>query len=91
MRAQIGDRDATLLNNLAWAWSEKGDLDKALPYAVRAWELDPRNPATADTLGWLLFKSGRNRAQGLALLQLAAQGAPTDADIRQHLGNARKG
>jgi pentatricopeptide repeat protein len=90
LRQRIGNRDATLLNNLAWAWSQKGDLDKALPYAVRAWELDPRNPATADTLGWLLFKSGRNRSQGLALLQLAAQGAPTDADIRSHLGTAKR-
>jgi tetratricopeptide (TPR) repeat protein len=90
LRQRIGNRDATLLNNLAWAWSEKGDIDRALPYAVRAWELAPRNPATADTLGWLLFKSGRNRAQGLALLQLAARGAPTDADIRTHLGRAKK-
>jgi tetratricopeptide (TPR) repeat protein len=91
LRKRIGNRDATLLNNLAWAWGQKGELDKALPFALRAWELDPRNPATTDTQGWLLFKSGRNRAQGLALLQLAARGAPSDADIRAHLGNAKKG
>ncbi|MDB5672705.1 MAG: tetratricopeptide repeat protein, partial [Alphaproteobacteria bacterium] len=91
LRQRIGNRDATMLNNLAWAYSEKGDVDRALPYAVRAWELDPRNPATADTLGWLLFKSGRNRAQGMALLQLAAQGAPSDTDIGRHLGKAKTG
>ena len=91
LRRRIGNRDATLLNNLAWAWSGKGDFDTALPYAVRAWELDPRNPATAETLGWLLFKSGRNRAQGMALLQLAARGAPKEVEIRRHLGRARKG
>ena len=30
----------------------------AIPLARRAWALDRDNPATADTLGWLLFKSG---------------------------------
>jgi hypothetical protein len=41
-------------------------------------------------LGWLLFKSGTDRAQGLALLQRAARGAPTDADIQRHLEAARR-
>ena len=89
VRARIGDRDAVLLNNLAWAWSQSGDDDKALPLAARAWSLDRRNPATADTLGWLLFKSGRDRLRGLALLEQAARGAPTDAAIGKHLAAAR--
>ena len=52
-----------------------GDLASAVPLARRAWSLDRNNPATADTLGWLLFKAGR-RAEGLALLERAARGAP---------------
>ena len=47
-------------------------MDRAVPLARRAWSLDRDNPATADTLGWLLFKSGR-RAEGLVLLERAAR------------------
>ena len=71
--------------------SQKGDYARAIPLARRAWELDPNNPVTADTLGWLLYKSGRDKAQGLALIEQAARGAPTDAEIRAHLKDARGG
>jgi tetratricopeptide (TPR) repeat protein len=85
VRARIGNGDANLLNNLAWAYSESGDLETAIPLARHAYALDPRNPAAADTLGWLLFQSGKDKAQGLTLLQQAARGAPSDADILAHL------
>jgi tetratricopeptide (TPR) repeat protein len=89
LRKRLGERDATLLNNLAWAYSEKGDMSRALPLAKKAWELDRQNPATTDTYGWLLYKSGRDKAQGLALLEQASHGAPTDEQIRSHLEAAR--
>ncbi|MEA3044777.1 MAG: hypothetical protein QOH47_2615 [Sphingomonadales bacterium] len=89
LRARIGNNDATILNNLAWAYSESGDVGRAVPLARRAWALDRDNPATADTLGWLLFKSGR-RAEGLVLLEQAARGAPTDSTIRRRLALARR-
>ena len=89
--SRLGDNDATLLNNLAWAYAETGDYRPALPLARRAWALDRDNPATADTLGWLLFRSGDDRAGGLALLEQAARGAPSDADIRRRLEQARRG
>jgi len=89
LRRRLGDNDATILNNLAWAYSENGDLGRAVPLARRAWTLDRDNPATTDTLGWLLFKAGR-RAEGLALLERAARGAPSDAAIRQRLAQARR-
>jgi tetratricopeptide (TPR) repeat protein len=91
VRRRVGDRDATLLNNLAWAYGQTGDFERAIPLARRAWTLEPRNPVTADTLGWLLFKSGEDRLGGLALLEQAARGAPTDAEIRAHLKDARGG
>lgn len=91
LRLRIGDRDGTLLNNLAWAYSERGEYDRAIPLARKAWSLDKANPSTADTLGWILYKSGKDKAQGLALMQQAARGAPTDAEIRQHLDSARRG
>lgn len=91
VRKRIGNGDATLLNNLAWAYAETGDYGRAVPLARHAWALEPRNPATADTLGWLLFRSGEDRVQGLALLEQAVRGAPSDADIRAHLRSARGG
>jgi tetratricopeptide (TPR) repeat protein len=90
VRRRIGNADATLLNNLAWAYSETGEEERALPLARRAWELDPYNPATADTLGWLLYRSGK-KAEGLSFLEQAAKGAPSDSDILAHLKRARAG
>jgi predicted Zn-dependent protease len=78
LRARIGNGDASLLNNLAWAYAGAGDDDRALLYARRAWALAPANPATAETLGWALYRRG-DVVQGLAMLQAAARGRPTDA------------
>lgn len=79
LRARLGDNDATLLNNLAAAYAETGELEAAAPLARRAWALDRDNPATADTLGWILFRSGR-RAEGLALLQRAREPSAASAN-----------
>ncbi|MFL6845334.1 MAG: tetratricopeptide repeat protein [Allosphingosinicella sp.] len=91
VRRRLGNGDATLLNNLAWAYAGSGDDDRAIALARHAWALEPRNPATADTLGWLLFRSGKDRVQGLALLEQAVRGAPSDAEIRAHLKDALGG
>ena len=91
LRKRLGDRDAVMLNNLAWAYSEQGDYGRALPVAEKAWALDKDNPAAGDTFGWLLFKSGRDKARGLVLLEKASRGAPSDAEIRRHLEEARRG
>ncbi len=88
VRKRLGNNDATLLNNLAWAYAETGDYERAIPLAQRAVALEPRNPVTADTLGWLLFRSGKDRVRGVALLEQAARGAPTDEEIRAHLQSA---
>lgn len=91
LRRRLGDNDATLLNNLAWAYSETGDYARAVPLAGRAWALDRDNPVTTDTFGWILFKSGADRARGLVLLEQAARGAPGDDAIRRRLEQARRG
>ena len=82
LRERIGNGDATLLNNLAWAYAQKGDYRRAIPMAQRAWELDPNNPVTSDTYGWLLYKSGRDKALAMTLIGQAARGAPSDRDFR---------
>ncbi len=75
LRERIGNNDAALLNNLAWAYGGAGDDDLAFLYARRAWTLAPANPATAETLGWTLFRRGQV-AEGLALLSAAKRGRP---------------
>jgi len=80
LRARIGNGDAALLNNLAWAYSGAGDDDRAAAYARRAWTLAPGNPATAETLGWALYRRG-DVAQGLTLLHAAKRGRPADVVI----------
>jgi len=80
LRARIGNGDATLLNNLAWAYAGAGDYDRAAAYARRAWALAPANPATAETLGWALYRRG-DVAQGLALLQAARRGRAAEVAI----------
>lgn len=74
LRQRLGDGDAAMLSNLAWAYAKQGAFDAALPLAAEAWALDPDNPAATDGYGWLLFKSGADRARGLALLMDAAAG-----------------
>ena len=91
LRRRLGNNDATILNNLAWAYAETGDFERALPYARRAWALDRDNPATADTLGWILYRGGSDPIRGLALMEQAARGAPNDAAIRRRLEQARRG
>jgi len=74
LRARIGNNDATILNNLAWAYAGAEDHRRALVYARRAYALDPGNPVTADTFGWLLFTTRTDRVRGLALLVGAQRG-----------------
>lgn len=71
------------MNNLAWLYQQEKD-PRALQYAEKASQLAPDNPATLDTLGWILVEQG-NTARGLTLLQQATTLAPKDAEIRYHL------
>lgn len=76
-------RNAVALNNLAWLYQLRSD-PKALPMAKEAYLLAP-SPQSADTLGWILTRTG-NPEQGLALLRQAA--ASGDPRIAYHLGVA---
>lgn len=73
LRARLGNGDAAILNNLAWAYTQLGDAERAESYAWRAWTLAPANGATATTLGWTLLRGGRT-AEGLALMLAARRG-----------------
>ncbi|WP_448565167.1 XrtA/PEP-CTERM system TPR-repeat protein PrsT [Thalassotalea ganghwensis] len=47
-----------VLNNLAWLSMDLGDLDQALNYAKRAYEIKPDLPNVVDTYGMVTFKQG---------------------------------
>ncbi len=74
------------LNNLACLYSEQfNQLDKAYDLAHKARDLNPRDPAAADTLGWILFKRGEY-AWALSLLQTSADKLPNEPEVLHHLG-----
>jgi tetratricopeptide (TPR) repeat protein len=64
-----------------------GDLQTAYGNARTARELDSRNPAIADTLGWVEYLLGNYR-EALPLLQEAAGGLPTYPTAHYHLAMA---
>ncbi len=82
LRGRLGNGDAALMNNLAWAYAGSGDQDRAAAYARRAWGLAPANPSTAHTFGWALYRRG-DIAEGLALIQAARRGRPTNVLLRR--------
>ena len=81
-------RFAPAANNLAWLYSEHGgDKAKALQLAQVAKGLAPDDPYVADTLGWILYKSGvYQRAVGL--LRESASKLPDQPVVQYHLGLA---
>lgn len=88
LRYRIGNRDAALLASLAWASFNAGDPERATAYAQSAYSTAPRNPAIANATGWILFKTGTDRAQGLALLRKAVGIAPDKPGLRFQFAQA---
>jgi tetratricopeptide (TPR) repeat protein len=76
------------LNNLAYLYSEElSDLPKAVGFAKRARQLQPGDPSTADTLGWVLFKQG-DYPRAVALLEESAVRLSSVPEVQFHLGMA---
>ncbi len=77
------------MNNLAYLYSARfGDLDKAYQLAEQARQLQPADPFTADTLGWILYRKGQF-ARALGLIEESALKQPRDPEIQFHLGMTR--
>ena len=85
MRGRVGNRDAALLSELAFAYLGDNDAATGLAYAKAAYRLAPLNPATADAYGWALYQTGVN-GQAAQLLEKAVSIAPEHAMLRWHLG-----
>jgi tetratricopeptide (TPR) repeat protein len=77
------------INNLSYLYSERlNDLDKAYPLAKKATDLAPGDPASEDTLGWIVYKKG-DYARARALLEDSAGKMPNEAEVQYHVGMAR--
>jgi cellulose synthase operon protein C len=85
LRARLGNRDATILNKLSWAWFGQGNNDRALTYAGAAYAIAVSNPALASTYGWILFKSGKDKVSGIALLKKSVAIVPDAPMLRFQL------
>ena len=76
------------LNNLAYLYAERlNQLDKAYKLARKARALKPDDAATADTLGWILYKRA-DFDLALTLLKESATKLPNIPEIQFHLGMA---
>ena len=87
LRQRIGNRDAALLAELAYAYTGDGDAETGVVYGKAAYALAPMNPAATDAYGWALYTQGKSEP-ALQLLEKAASIAPDHAVLRWHLGQA---
>jgi tetratricopeptide (TPR) repeat protein len=78
-------RATSALNAYAYTLAERRQAyAQALPFAERAFALNPSSAAILDTLGWIEYKLGRPE-RALSLLQ-KAWSLSKDAEIAAHLG-----
>jgi tetratricopeptide (TPR) repeat protein len=82
---ELDPEDHTAANYLGYMWADKGtNLEEALGLIQRAVKLDPNNGAYLDSLGWVLFKLGRND-DALVQMRHAVEYMKDDATVLDHL------
>lgn len=83
----LGPDQPLALNYLGYARIEHGeDAAAATRLLARARALKPDDDSIADSLGWAYFRGG-DTARALPLVERAAVGEPTNAEIDEHLGD----
>ncbi len=76
------------LNNLAMLHADHGyDLERAATLASTLYTKFLNDAGACDTMGWVLFKQGKQE-QALVLLRQGATGMPENASHRYHYGAA---
>jgi predicted Zn-dependent protease len=88
LRHQTGNRDATLLNNLAWVRMAQGHPGEAVKLAEAAYSLTPNSAPVAGSYGWFAHAAG-DKATAVALLEKAVALAPDIPAYRARLAKAR--
>ena len=88
LRVRLGNRDAVLLGNLGWAYFNKRDYAQAIRFSAAAYDIAPLNPAVANSYGWILFASGKDKPGGVKLLAKAAAIAPQHPGLAWQLAQA---
>ncbi|RDE24790.1 PEP-CTERM system TPR-repeat protein PrsT [Motiliproteus coralliicola] len=81
--ARLLPENASTFNNLAVLYQRSKD-PRALETAEHAYQLEPDNPAFADTYGWILVEQGE-LTKGLELLRKATAAAPDNPELQYHL------
>ena len=77
-----------VLNYLGYSWADQGiKLDEALAMIERAVVLRPSDGYIVDSLGWILYRTGRYR-EAVEHLERAVELKPSDPIINDHLGDA---
>jgi Flp pilus assembly protein TadD len=74
--------DIIVLNNLAWIYGRAND-PRARKMAEKAYQLAPKAPAIADTLGWIMTAQG-DAPNAMKYLQVALGGLPNNPDVQYH-------
>lgn len=88
LRQRIGNRDATLLAGLGWAYANGGSPARGGRFLDAAYALAPGNPLIAGATGWARYESGRDKEGGRALIVKAARIAPDNPQIRDWLAES---
>ena len=79
--------DVGAQNDLGYLWADQGKhLQRSLAMIGRAVAAEPDNVAYRDSLGWALFRVGRDK-QAIVELKKACAGDNPDATILEHLGD----
>ena len=87
---EIDPENATVLNNLGYFLTERGDrLSEAEELIRRALNIEPTNGSFLDSLGWIMFKQGK-LPDAQKYLEQAVAYSQQSATIRDHLGDLYK-
>ncbi|HTY67834.1 MAG TPA: tetratricopeptide repeat protein [Alphaproteobacteria bacterium] len=87
---QLEPDQPDVLNYLAYSWVDQGLKDhynEATRMLERAVALRPNNGAIVDSLGWVLFRTGRYK-EAVTTLEHAVELEPEDPTLLNHLGDA---
>lgn len=85
---EIDSNHVQALNYLAYTYAEQNmELDEAESMARRALAMQPDDGYILDTVGWVMFKKGRNEV-AIRYLEAAHRAKGDEAIIAEHLGDA---